>query len=429
MITRLRTYYLKTFGCRVNQAEGLKIEKDLQKIGFFPLTSNQVPDLIVINSCVVTAKAEKEIKQVCRSLKRRYPSSFLVVIGCGPAFWKLKKEDFSIADLLLDNQEKKKLAAIIKKKFSCSSCYYDTVHGSRKRRTFLSNFGLVRALVKIQDGCNQSCSYCLVPYLRTKIKSKPIPLVVKEIKEWVDKGVKEIVLTGVNLSLYRQEIPEFLEQILKKTKISRIRFGSISVEVMSDRLIELYRREYQKSGIKTRLCRHFHIPLQSGSKKILEKMARKYTPDQFRQLVKKIKKEIPGVTISTDLIVGFPGETEKDFKDSLQLVKELKFIKVHLFRFSKREKTFACRMIEGKKWKPVPLKTVKRRAREAVKLNRAVGQKEVKRLKGEPLSVLFEGKKAPGVYRGYSDNYLDFRKKSSQNLVGQIKRVKLRPEK
>lgn len=410
-------YLVKTFGCRVNQAETIQIEKDLQDQGFLPVLKNQKPDLAIINSCVVTQKAEKEVQQMARSLRRRYPRIFLVVAGCGPAYWKLAKKDFRTADFLINNRQKGKIGRLLKKKLAVFS-----QPGIEKE--FLSRFTSVRALVKIQDGCNQFCPYCIVPYLRREPWSKPIREVLAEINQWLERGVREIVFTGINLKLYQYGLDRLLKEVLEKTEIARIRFGSISLEALSDKLIDLYKKEYQKSGAKTRLCRHFHIPIQSGSSPILNKMGRKYTPGDFQNLLAKIRRKIPGAVITTDLIVGFPEESQKDFEKSLRAIEKLAFLKVHLFRFSPRTGTLAAEKIKSGQWQPVNPRIIKRRAKKAAEIAQKIRKKELAKLKDLKLAVLFEKQAGPGVYEGYTDNFIRVRKKSDRNLVNQIRLVK-----
>ncbi|MBN1263114.1 MAG: MiaB/RimO family radical SAM methylthiotransferase [Candidatus Pacebacteria bacterium] len=421
MINRFKTYYIKTFGCRANQAESIEIEKGLQNAGCQPAGEGNFPDLAVINSCMVTKKAEKEVKQLARSLRQRFPEAFLAIVGCGPAFWRLKKEKFISADRLFDNRQKSRLISLLGRKFFC---YCDSNHSSRKM--FLSPLTSARVPVKIQDGCDQFCAYCLVPYLRSKKISKPIEEVVAEINAWMNRGIKEVVLTGINLSLYQSGIAPLVREVLSHTKIARIRFGSIGIKVIDDKLAGLYAEEYQKSREKTRLCRHFHIPLQSGSERILQKMGRKYTPEEFKKKITKIRRTIPGVTISTDLIVGFPGETRKDFLASLGLIKKMAFIKVHVFRFSAREKTLAWEMLKTKKWQPVSPAEIRKRALQARGLASQIRRKEIQKFEGHKLTVLFEKEIRRGIFDGYTDNFIKLQKRSKKNLFGEIGSVILK---
>jgi threonylcarbamoyladenosine tRNA methylthiotransferase MtaB len=414
MRLRTKAYFIKTFGCRTNQAESLGIEKNLQAIGFLPVSKDGKPDLVVVNSCVVTKKAEKEVRQLVRSLRRRHPKSFLVVVGCGVNFWRLRREKLAGADLLLSNRQKGRLAKIVSKKLGSRF-----VDGEKQPVGFLSSFGSIRTLVRIQGGCDQFCSYCLVPHLRKRLYSKLPEEVVAEVNEWVSWGAKEVVLTGINLEKYEFNLTALLRKLLTKTKILRIRFGSINVGAISDELLDLYQKEHQEKDVKTRLCRHFHIPLQSGSGRILKKMGRKYTPSEYAQLGAKIKRMIPGASITTDLIVGFPGETEKDFLASVRMIKKVGFLKVHVFRFSPRFGTLSWRMIEGGRWQGVDPRVVRARAKEARRVAGVVRKRELARLGEEKLVVLFDGKKKR-VYEGYSDNFIRFKKKSGKDLLGKM---------
>lgn len=390
-------YLIKTFGCRTNQAESFEIERALQAGGIMPAILGE-PEVVIVNSCAVTGKAFKEVRQCLRAYRRQFPKAKLVLAGCAAEFARLTGEKAE-ADWQVGNGEKAGLAARIKKEFSGG--------GGQVGSEFLGNFTGTRALVKIQDGCDQFCAYCIVPYLRRRFTSRPVAAVLKEINWLVEnRGTREVTLTGINLEKYEPGLAQLVVAVLAKTRVERVRFGSINVGAFSPELIKLYREEYRRGGTKTRLARHFHIPLQSGSARVLKLMNRPYTLEEYRRLVQRLKKEVPGVAITTDVIVGFSGETAADFEQSLALVKELEFLKVHVFRYSPRKGTLAWQMVKAGQWETVETEEAKRRAAKLWQVAVEVRKKVTVQLEKEKLWVIPEREVAPGVGEGYTDNWL-----------------------
>ena len=396
-------YLIKTFGCRVNQAESFAFEQEFQEVGIRPTSNGEVAEVVVVNGCAVTHKAMKEVRQTLRAVRRDYPRAVLVLAGCPVNFQSLTEIKLPPVDLVVANGDKTKL---VEKVLKCLDRKAD-LPLDWSETTFQANFSGPRALVKIQDGCNQFCTYCLVPYLRRQLISKKPFQVVEEIKElMVKRGTREAVLAGINLDRYQYNLTDLLVKILRETEIERICFGSINVGAFDDRLIPLYVQEFKKNGARTRLARHFHLPLQSGSTRILRRMGRPYKAKEYLDLVLRLKKEIPGVSVTTDLIIGFPGETEADFEASLAAIKKAGFLKVHLFRFSPREGTQAWDRIEEGRWKKVSDHLIKKRFRKARQVAERVGAKERKKLAEFPSWVLWEGEIKPGILTGYTDYFL-----------------------
>lgn len=334
-----KTFTIVTFGCRTNQAESRMIGEQLSKLAMKQCSNETIADLVIINSCAVTCKAEREVKQYIRRVKRENPSCYLILTGCFD-----EKSGFKIYDLRIKN--KKNIAKIIKKKFSNNDCksYQDY-----KDKYLRSGKGMV----KIQDGCNNFCSYCIVPYLRGRSVSRSHQEIIKEIQTLENKEITEIILTGVDIADY-QDLTGLLKNILNKTKIEKISFGSINIEAFNPELVDLIKKN-------SRITRHFHIPLQSGCEQTLKRMKRKYTVSNFVFRISNLKKKIPEFTFSTDIIVGFPGETDKEFDESLRSLKSLKSLitKLHVFRYSPRSGTVAAKM--EKKWGEVPEEIKKQR--------------------------------------------------------------------
>lgn len=365
------TFKTFTFGCRVNQAETAKIENDLIMAGLQLVKENQLSDIVIINTCVVTQKAEKEVRQLARRIKRENPDCFLVLCGCAVNYWQKIGFPELPVNQWVKNEKKERLADLIitnrgGKRSPTPLCGV----GLQKKSQATLNFG--RQIIKIQDGCNLFCSFCIVPYLRKKPTSKKISQIVKEVKKAERSGVREVILSGINLGLFgldtNETIPQLLEEVLKKTSIPKISFGSIYPEVITNELIKVYLND-QESG-NQRLKLFFHLPLQSGSKKVLKLMNRKFPLKKFKEVINKLHHEFPQALLATDVIVGFPGEGEKEFEETYKFLEEMPIFKFHVFRFSKRKGTLAYKM--EKEWGRVNEKTKKIRSR----ILRQLGEKK-----------------------------------------------------
>jgi len=369
----MKTFKITTFGCRVNQAESRQMGEQITKaFSLKPADSYNKANLVVINTCCVTNKAEKEVRSEIRRAKKENPDCFLIAAGCWTEkIKKHSKEDkqqpelLKLIDLLILNNNKNNLVKIIKNKKQISKKGFR----SSKQKQYKDKYSKSnKALIKVQTGCNNFCTYCIVPYVRGRSKSRKINKVIKEIKEKEKQGIKEIILTGIDISDYKPSLVQLIKKILNKTNIKKISFGSINLEAFDKKLMNLFSVKEKKP----RLTKHFHIPIQSGSNQTLKRMNRKYNVEQFIKTIKKIKKNIPNFSFSTDIIVGFPGETKEEFEQTLRTIKQLKiilnkdFTRAHIFRYSPKKGTIA-EIKEGKKeWKKVDEKEKKTRA-QAIK--------------------------------------------------------------
>jgi len=365
-MTRL-TFKLITFGCRLNQAESRMIGESL--VSQFPnlrtVGNQDTADIVIINSCSVTQKADKEVRQTIRRIKRENPNCFLVICGCwGEKALKLSNQKlYFLIDLLIGNKDKLRIPLILKQNFSCLK--KTSAPNLYKDKYAISG----KALIKIQEGCNNFCTYCIVPFLRGRPVSRSANQIIKEINRKVKEGINEVILTGVEISNYQPNLVKLIRKILKQTKIEKISFGSININAFDEEFISLYKD--QKT--KYRLTNHFHIPLQSGCNNVLERMGRKYGTENFFGKLQILTKIIPNFSFSTDIIVGFPGETTKEFKVTISTLKKIKnllgdrFKKIHVFRYSARKGTVAAAKEGTKGWEKVSekLKTIRsKRIRE-----------------------------------------------------------------
>ncbi|ABR30538.1 radical SAM protein [Thermosipho melanesiensis] len=386
-----------TYGCKLNQYESELMTERLENEGYVVVNGEVESDIYVINSCVVTNEATRKVKQQIRRLKKRFPDSKIVVTGCYSQLFarELLEEE---VDLILGNKEKKRIESIIENVGVFVDRTYWNSDDLDEEYVFSSLSERTRAFIKVQDGCTNVCSYCTIRYARgMRIRSKPIELVVSEILRMVNKDYKEIVITGLNLGKYGKDKETSLLNLLKNVvKIKgdfRIRLSSINPEDINDELIKFIVNE-------EKVCNHLHVPLQSGSTKILEKMRRNYTQSDFLNLAYKLRKEDINFSITTDIMVGFPGETQEDFEETLKVVKEVMFSKVHTFRYSDRPNTLAYKM-ENK----VPGNVKKERAIELDKFSKEVAKEYRKRLVGKSTKVIIESCKNK-IYKGYDEYYV-----------------------
>jgi threonylcarbamoyladenosine tRNA methylthiotransferase MtaB len=345
----------KTFslGCRVNQAELETITENLESSGYSCDQESHHPDFILLNTCVVTQKAEKETRKEIRKLKRLYPKSKLIVLGCAVDAKEKLSSKLPDADYFVSNQNKSEVVKIIFKLFSTKQQLTATHFSDKYQKSG-------KALIKIQDGCNYLCSYCIVPFLRGRSSSKSPEKIINQINKL--KDTQEIILTGVNLSLYGQDLKpkisflDLLKSILSETAIKKISLTSLDPQLVDRKLVDLYIRN-------KRLSRNLHFSLQSGSRRVLKRMNRNPDLEKFKKLLQELRNNDPKFIFSADIIVGFPNETEKEFKETVLLIKQIKLNRAHLFRFSTRPGTIAFQNIQNNQWEDLSLEVKKERER------------------------------------------------------------------
>jgi threonylcarbamoyladenosine tRNA methylthiotransferase MtaB len=360
-----------TFGCKVNQSESDEIISELNCYGLTHTGDITKSDIVIINTCTVTAQTDSKIRQFIRKVKRLNPKSKVFVTGCFVKFNEDFLKNLNIKNYY-QNEEKNKIPKIVLRELKLDdgskfiekdSFYVKNCSVEHDSKSYKSNGNVndikndnknpkllgkhTRHFIKIQDGCEQNCTYCIIPLVRGKYTSKMPDDIVNEIKFVQSIGLEEVVLTGIHLGNYGVDLnlnnsnefnlAKLLNTIIKTTNIKRIRLSSIEINEISPELIEIIKKNKNVAS-------HLHIPLQSGSNKILQLMKRPYDIEFFSSKINQIKKEIPDISITTDVMVGFPNEDEEDFNDTIKVVKEIKFSKVHVFKFSKREGTVAFSM-------------------------------------------------------------------------------------
>jgi threonylcarbamoyladenosine tRNA methylthiotransferase MtaB len=333
------TFASFAFGCRVNEAEKVVLDRKLTESG---LTYNsEHPDYFIINSCAVTQKAEHEVRQFISQTRKKFPQTKIILTGCSSSLWENNHIKIKDIDVLINNIDKQKIPEIIIKLSNKQTDSYQHVNMLTCEHDKFLNSG--RLMVKIQDGCNRFCTYCIVPYLRGKPVTQKTNNIVNQINVY-NGSVKEVILTAINTEYFgkdnQESLPTLLDAILTKTKVDRISFGSIHPWSITDEFINWYK----KNADNPRFVHFFHIPIQSGSDKILKLMNRSYTSQDMLIKLNKLQKINPTALIGTDIIVGFPGETEIEFNQTYNFLNQSPISKFHVFRFSPRTGTKAAAM-------------------------------------------------------------------------------------
>ncbi|MCD7889433.1 MAG: tRNA (N(6)-L-threonylcarbamoyladenosine(37)-C(2))-methylthiotransferase MtaB [Oscillospiraceae bacterium] len=392
-------YY--TFGCKVNQYETDCIAELMERNGFVTIDDPMTADVVVINSCTVTQAADVKLGQLLRRVRRQNPDAITVVAGCYPQAHGVT-ELINKADIIVGEANKTKIPELISdflanKEHVCEIPSHQK--GEKLEEMSLSKRAeKTRAIIKIQDGCDRFCSYCIIPYARGRSRSKPIEEIEAEARELALQGHRELILVGINLSCYGEDLGEIdLADAVHAACLStadRIRLGSIEPEMLMEVIIRRLSQE-------EKLCPHFHLSLQSGCDRTLERMRRRYNTEKYRKLIRLLREYFPDCAVTTDVMVGFPDETEDDFLKSVEFVKEISFAGVHVFSYSEREGTVAARMPGS-----IPKAERYRRAEimsEAAKIGEEAFQEAHI---GKTVSVLFEHEKDGDFHQGHTKDYL-----------------------
>lgn len=416
-----KTFNIKTLGCKVNQYESEAIEELFKKRGFEKNEENA--DIYVINTCTVTNMSDRKSRQTISRARRENKDAIIAVIGCYSQVKAEEVKKIDGVDIILGSRNKEEVVELCEK-FIKDNIKKDNVEEFTKGELIedleiSKKSDMTRAYIKIQDGCNMYCSYCLIPYARGNIASRDLVSIIDEAKRLSDNGYKEIVLTGIHVASYGKDfninlsLIDVIEHIAKIDGIERIRLSSMEPRHIT--------REFLERMKKTKkACDHFHLSLQSGSDDILKLMNRKYDTKLFNEKVDLIREIFPNAGLTTDIIVGFPGEMEKNHNETIDFVKKIKFSKTHLFKYSKRDGTKAASMknqVDGK--------TKKKRSNELSIIEKKNTKEFLKNQVGRVLSVLFETKsEIDGFLSGYSTNYLRVHTKDEVK-VNEIRDVKI----
>ena len=393
-------FTILTFGCKVNSYESEFMKELLINHGYIYNENEKTSDIVIVKTCSVTNTADKKSKKTIRSVRRDNENSILVVCGCTAENHREELNDLNI-DILIGNTDKSKIVEMIEE-FKDTNKKYIKFYDERRKEFEDMNVesfsDLTRAYVKIQDGCNNYCAYCIIPYVRGSIRSKKFDEAVQEIKTLVSKGHKEIVFTGINTGAYGKEtglydLTDLIREISKIDGLERIRVSSIEITEIDDKFIEEMR-------INPKLCAHLHVSLQSDSERVLQVMNRKYTKAEYLEKISKLKNARPEINLTTDVIVGFPTETEEEFNECIEYCKIVGFSKIHVFPYSKREGTKAASM-DGH----LPNNIKKDRARKLIAIDNDLQLEYNKKFIDKTVNVLIE-EIVDGKSIGHTQNFL-----------------------
>ena len=401
---------LDTLGCKLNQAETELLSRRLREEGHTVVSSRDNPDIYILNTCTVTHTADAKSRQLLRKIHRQNPNAILIATGC---YVQRSPETFDNIDgvkLIVGNADKLNLPALLKKNDSLQHSETKTQQQSFKDMSE----SRTRSFIRIQDGCSNFCSYCIVPFVRGREKSIPADDVLKQIKDRVSEGIKEIVLTGTEIGSYKSDgtgLQELLIRILDESNVQRLRLSSLQPDEITPGLLDLWDDR--------RLCPHFHISLQSGSNAVLKNMNRRYDTAIFSRAVALIRSRLPDVAITTDIITGFPGETVEEYQASLGMCREMGFARIHVFPYSRRPGTAAA-MMPGQ----VPDSVKTQRNRNLGVLARQCAESYRSGFTGRNMDVLWETQSG-GIWSGYTGNYIRMYTRSKSNLASKINQVRL----
>lgn len=391
-----------TLGCKVNQNETGALQQLFYENGFEIVEGAEVADVYIVNSCTVTAGGDKKSRQWLRRCKRQNPGAVTVLTGCYPQAFPEEADEITEADIITGSSARSRLVAHVQKFLQTQQRIIDIVphtKGEAFEELPAENFvGHTRAFMKIEDGCNRHCAYCIIPKARGEVRSRAPESVLNELRRLVETGYKEVVLSGINLTCYGNDngssLADIVEAAAEVEGLERIRLGSIEPDLLSDETL------VRLSRIR-KLCCQFHLSLQSGCAKTLSAMNRLYTPSEYRSVVAHMRELFDHAVFTTDVIVGFPGETDADFEESMRFVQSLRFLKVHVFSYSRRPGTVAAEMPEQ-----VDEQVKAQRSKAMIAAADAVRAEVIHEFEGHHEEVLLERPISKSSFTGYTKSYI-----------------------
>ncbi|CAN7436227.1 tRNA (N(6)-L-threonylcarbamoyladenosine(37)-C(2))-methylthiotransferase MtaB [Paenibacillus sp. LjRoot153] len=422
----MATVAFHTLGCKVNFYDTEAIWQLFKNEGYEQVDFENTADVYVINTCTVTNTGDKKSRQMIRRAIRRNPEAIVAVTGCYAQTSPAEIMAIPGVDMVIGTQDREKIIPLVKQ-FESDRQPINAVRNIMKTRTFeeldVPDFAdRTRAFLKIQEGCNNFCTFCIIPWSRGLMRSREPQSVIAQAEQLVAAGYQEIVLTGIHTGGYGEDIEDYslaklLKDLDKVEGLKRIRISSIEASQITDEVIDVL-----KSSDK--MCRHLHIPLQAGDDQVLARMRRKYTTAEFARKIERLHEIMPDVAITTDVIVGFPGETEEMFRDGYKFMEQMKFSEMHVFPYSKRTGTPAARMEDQ-----VDEEIKNARVHELIDLSEKMQLAYAQKFVGQVLEVIpertYKGAPDSGLYSGYSDNYVQLVFEGSEEMIGQVCRVKV----
>ena len=406
-----------TLGCKVNQYETNSMIQQFVEKSYELVEATEIADIYVVNTCTVTNMSDRKSRQMLRRVKELNNDAIVVACGCYVQVAKQELEKIKEIDLALGNNEKKQIVEIIEK-YIQEKQSYDEIEDVMYQKEYVELGEITytektRAVIKVQDGCDRFCSYCIIPYARGRVRSRKPENIIKEIQEIAQKGIKEVVITGIHIASYGKDFKEdyklinLLEEINEIQEIERIRLGSIEPLLITEEFVK-------RLSKLEKICHHFHLSLQSGCDETLKRMNRRYTTCEFRKIVEILRKEYEDVILTTDIIVGFPQESEEEFNKTYNFLKEINFYKMHIFKYSPRKGTKAAQMTGQ-----IAGNIKEERSRKLIQLSDENQKIYNEKYVGQDLEILFEEEKN-GYYQGHTKNYILALGKSKENLENKI---------
>ena len=412
-----------TLGCKVNQYETEAMTNLFKASGYEIREFDEKCDIYIINTCTVTSMGDRKSRQMIHRAVKQNPDAFVAVVGC---YSQVSSEEVSKipgVSLVLGTAERSRIVELCEEQIDKEKqrVLVDDIMKKREYEDmWVSSYSSkTRAFVKIEDGCTEFCTYCIIPYARGPVRSRSIDSIVREVTALSENGFSEIVLTGIHLASYGKDNKEFtlldvIKEVSKVAGIKRVRLGSIEPRILTEEFIR------EIAGIE-KMCNHFHIALQSGCDETLRRMNRKYTTEEYAQSVRLIRKYFDNPAIATDIMVGFPGETEEEFASSLKFATELRLADAHVFAYSNRKGTKADKMDNQ-----VAKDVKEKRSRKMIAALKKTQKEYLEGYVGKRAGVLFEQETEPGVYEGHMTNYVKVHMKSDTDLSGKIVDVNLK---
>ena len=412
-----------TLGCKVNQYETEAMLELFEKEGYEKAETEDYADVYVINTCTVTHMSDRKSRQYIRRMKKKNPDAIIAVVGC---YSQVSPEEILSIDevnLVMGTNDRKKIVEEVKK--IDASRKVSTVDDIMKVKAFEEieinkTNGKTRAFLKIQDGCDRYCSYCIIPYARGRVRSRDLESIVKEVENLASNGYKEVVLTGIHVASYGKDIKEtdiklldVIKQINNIEGIERIRLSSVEPILFTDEFVEAV-------SAMDKVCPHYHLSLQSGCDETLKRMKRRYTTEEYKTIVDRLRAAIPNVSITTDVIVGFPGETNEEFDKTYEFLKDIELTHMHIFKYSPRKGTPAATMENQ-----VDPSTKHERSEKLLQLNEENFKKFGQKMLDKEFNVLFEQKVGDNKFEGLTENYVKVIVESDKDLSEQILKVKI----
>lgn len=420
----MKTAAIHTLGCKVNTYDSEAIMELLEKENYNIVDFKETADVYVINTCTVTNLGDRKSRQMIRKAKRNNPDSFVVVCGCYAQTASEQLENMPEVDLIIGNDDRNKIIHYInsaRKKGQRINAVKNIMALKEYEELKVDEIsGRERGFIKVQEGCDQFCTYCIIPYARGPVRSRKPENIIEEAKRMVANGSRELVLTGINISAYGKDLKsanllELLKELNAVKELKRIRISSLEPNLLTKEFLEA-------SSKLEKVCPHFHVSMQSGAAKTLRDMKRRYTKEDYLKVVSDIREHFNDPSITTDVMVGFPGETQEDFEETVDYIRKIGFSALHVFKYSKREGTPAAQYDNQ-----VPERIKEERSKILIEVGEALKSEYQNKFVGRTMDVLFEQKTDDiiGVYQGHTDNYLSVKVKSNIDIESQILKVEL----